>query len=380
MVAQGYFPLAQSCLRLAQGCLRVAQGCIRVAQGCLRVAQGCLLLFVSAAAQAIEVPDLYVADVYVTSETEQQRLSGARAGLLQVLVRVSGSQAVVDSPQVRSALRSPTRYYYQYSYRATDRTFQVGDEILPGRILRLSFEPNAVAGLLRDAGFPVWGSNRPSVLLWLAVRDASGRELLAEADNSPLKIALDEQARARGLPLMYPLLDLEDSARISEAEVWGAFLERIAAASERYNPDSILSGRIQQDPAGQWRASWAIRVDGQWLRTEGAAASIQELLAEVIDQLADRLAERYAVGSAKGEILLRIEDVRTAADYASVMSYLSGLSPVLDTSVTRVEGSDLELVLSTEGQREQLVELIELDRQMILLNAGEQRLLYRWLP
>ena len=184
-------------------------------------------LFASSA-HAVTVSDLYVADVYVTAESDSQRLSGARAGLLQVLVRVSGSQSVVDSPEIRAALRSPTRYYYQYSYRATDRTFQVGDEILPGRILRLSFEPNAVAGLLRDAGYAVWGSNRPSVLLWVAVQDENGRSIVSEIDGdssgADIKQAFDELAKARGLPILYPLLDLEDTSRVSEAEVWGAFL------------------------------------------------------------------------------------------------------------------------------------------------------------
>jgi hypothetical protein len=331
-------------------------------------------------AQAVTVNDLYVADVYVTSESESQRLSGARAGLLQVLVRVSGNQDVVDNPQIRAALRSPTRYYYQYSYRATDRTFQVGDEILPGRILRLSFEPNAVASLLRNAGFAVWGSNRPSVLLWVAVQDRERRRIVSELNAIELKEAFDELARARGLPFFYPLLDLEDASRVSEAEVWGAFLDRVEAASVRYNPDSILTGRVQQDPTGQWRASWAIQVDGLWQRLESAAPGPRELLADVVDQLADKLAVRYAVGSARGEVTLRVEDISSVESYANVLKYLSGLSPVLDATVVRVEGSDLELTLSTEGQREQLIQLIELDRQMILLNDSPDRLLYRWLP
>ncbi|MFT7138177.1 MAG: hypothetical protein ACI9B8_000592, partial [Sulfitobacter sp.] len=55
--------------------------------------------FMSAPSFAVLVKDLYVADVYVTSESEAQRLSGARAGLLQVLVRVSGTQAVADDEQ-----------------------------------------------------------------------------------------------------------------------------------------------------------------------------------------------------------------------------------------------------------------------------------------
>ncbi len=77
---------------------------------------------------------------------------------------------------------------------------------------------------------------------------------------------------------------------------------------------------------------------------------------------------------------MRVEDVSDVEAYANVLKYLSALAPVLDTSVVKLEGTDIELKLSTEGQQEQLIELIELDRQMILLNESDERLLYRWLP
>lgn len=326
------------------------------------------------------MPDLYVADVYVTSESEAQRLSGARAGLLQVLVRVSGTQAVTEDEQIRLALRNPSRFYYQYSYQTTDREFQVGTEIVQGRILRISFEPNAIAALLRGAGFSVWGSNRPSVLLWVAVKDERGRRIMTESDGDDLSRAFAELAKERGLPMLYPLMDLEDAAGISTAEVWGAFLGRIDGASARYNPDSILSGRVQRDAGGQWRGNWAYRIDGSWARFEGSASSSRELVAEVVDQLADKLAIRYAVGSSKSVVSLRVEGIESAAAYAAVLSYLQSLTPVLDTYVASVEGGDVVLELSTEGQQSQLIEIIELDRKMTLLNASDDRLLYQWIP
>ena len=324
--------------------------------------------------------DLYVSDVYVTSESEAQRLSGARAGLLQVLVRVSGTQAVTEDEQIRLALRNPSRFYYQYSYQTTDREFQVGAELIQGRILRISFEPNAIAALLRDAGFSVWGSNRPSVLLWVAVNDERGRRIMTESDGGDISKAFAELAKERGLPMLYPLMDLEDASGISAAEVWGTFLGRIDGASVRYNPDSILTGRVQRDVSGQWRANWAYRIDGNWSRFEGLAGSSRELVVEVVDHLADKLATRYAVGSAKSTVSVRIEGVNSAAAYAAVLAYLQSLAPVLDTYVASVEGSDLVLELSTEGQQSQLIEIIELDRKMALLNASDDRLLYRWIP
>ncbi|MGK0337619.1 MAG: hypothetical protein ACJAXW_001796 [Candidatus Azotimanducaceae bacterium] len=334
----------------------------------------------SAPSFAVLVKDLYVADVYVTSESEAQRLSGARAGLLQVLVRVSGTQAVADDEQIRLALRNPSRFYYQYSYQTTDREFQVGTEIIQGRILRISFEPNSIAALLRNAGFSVWGSNRPSVLLWVAVNDERGRRIMTESDGDDISRAFSELAKERGLPMLYPLMDLEDAAGISAAEVWGAFLGRIDGASVRYNPDSILSGRVQRDASGQWRGNWTYRIDGNWSQFEGLAGSSGELVVEVVDQLADKLATRYAVGSSKSSVTVRIESVDSAEAYAAVLLYLQSLAPVLDTYVASVEGSDLVLELSTEGQQSQLIEIIELDHKMTLLNASDDRLLYRWIP
>jgi len=329
---------------------------------------------------AVPVSDLYVADAYVTSESQAQRLAGSRAGLLQVLVRVSGTQAVADDEQIRQALSNPSRFYYQYSYQSTDREFQVGSEIVPGRILRINFEPNSIAALLRSAGFPVWGSNRPSVLLWVAVNDDRERRLMTENDGEPVSQSLTELAKERGLPMFYPLMDLEDAASLSTAEVWGAFLDRIDAASVRYNPDSVLSGRVQELSDGQWRGHWAYRIDGRWARFEGIAGTPTELVSEVVDKLADKLAARYAVGSSKGAVSLRVEGIDSAQAYAAALDYLKTLAPVLDTYVVSIEGNDVVFQLSTEGQQQQLVEIIELDRKMTLLNAGNERLLYRWMP
>ena len=326
------------------------------------------------------VPNLYVADVYVTNESESQRLSGARAGLVQVLIRVSGTQAVTEDEKIRQALRNPSRYFYQYGYQTTDREFQVGDQVLQGRILRINFEPNAIAALLRESGFSVWGSNRPSVLLWVAVSDDKGRRLTTENDGSEVSTALADLARERGLPMLYPLMDLEDASALSVAEVWGAFLDRVDGASVRYNPDSILSGRVQRDSSEQWLGYWAYRIDGKWTRIQNQAASQRDLIADVVDRLADQLASRYAVGSARGVVNLRVEGIESAQAYAAVLSYLQSLAPVLDTYVARVEGTDVIFELSTEGQQQQLVEIIELDRKMALLNASNERLLYRWIP
>ena len=317
----------------------------------------------------------------MVSEEERQLARGARAGLLQVLVRVSGTKEVENSSLIASSLRKPEVYYYQYSYESTDKTLQIDDEAVPAQLLRIHFEPSAVAKLLRRAGFPVWGSNRPGVLLWLALSDVDGRRILSGNEVSEITRALQDQARLRGLPLLFPLLDLEDSASLSTAEVWGAFLGRIADASTRYNPDCILTGRIQKDSADRWTVNWSYQIDREWRVTDSVTFSADEMIRSMVDRLANELAERYAIDSSRSRVTIRIESIENLDDYASVSNYLESLGPVLNSYVVRVKGGEVEFKLDTEGQNEQLIELIQLDEKMVLLNADEnmEMLHYRWV-
>ncbi|MFT7685622.1 MAG: hypothetical protein ACI9FB_000965 [Candidatus Azotimanducaceae bacterium] len=331
--------------------------------------------------QAVTVDDLYVANVYVTSQSASELKSGARAGLIQVLTRVSGSSTVQQHTIVSKALRNPSPYYYQYSYQSTEKEFQIGDEIVAATNLRLRFEPNAIAQLLRSAGFPVWGSNRPSILLWIALNDGQERRLLSELDHSELTAALSMHAKLRGLPLLYPLLDLEDNSSISTAEVWGAFLGRVEEASRRYNPDAMLSARIQKSEGGEWSGNWYYQIDGEWQEFENFALTAEELVLELVDMLVVDLAAQYAVDSSESFVELRVEGVDSLKDYSAISKYLQSLTPVLDTYVALVDQDEVVFQLKTEGRVEQLIEIIGLDTSMMLLNgsAKNQKLYYRWL-
>jgi hypothetical protein len=362
---------------------------------------GLFLCLFSGFSLALTVEDLYMAEVLVVSEDEKQLTRGARAGLLQVLVRVSGSQEVEKNPLIARSIRNPKAYYYQYSYESSNKVLQISGQVVPAKLLRILFEPSAVAKLLRQAGFSVWGSNRPGVLLWLAVSDADGRRLLSEnnvyennvyesntlinnvPENDVNEIigTLQDQARLRGVPLLFPLLDLEDSASLSTAEVWGAFLGRIDDASIRYNPDSVLTARFQKDSAGRWSSNWSYRIDREWQVAKTESFGAGEMVRTMVDKLADELATRYAIDSSRGQVTVLIESVESLGDYAAVKKYLESLAPVLDSSVTRVERGEVEFRLSTEGKSEQLIEIIGLDEKMVLLNADERQdaLHYRWL-
>lgn len=328
----------------------------------------------------MQVDDLYVGEVLVPGIGNEALVlrDGSRAALRQVLVRVSGSTAVEQNASIISALRNPENYYYQYGYESTDRRLVVEGQDSPARLLRVSFEPSAISRLLRSAGYPVWGSNRPGTLIWIAVSDESGRRLVSESNRDELGTALAFDAAARGLPLMYPLLDLEDTARLSTAEVWGLFADRIEVASMRYSPDVILAGRIQRSSVGTVTGRWMYRIEDRWLSLENSAESVEFIVADVVDRLTDELAARYAVGSTRTELLVRVEAVERLEDYAALSAYLESLTPVIDSSVVEVSGGEVLFLLQTEGQVQQLREIIDLDEKLIFI-SGTDTLRYRWL-
>ena len=283
---------------------------------------------------------------------------------------------------VKSALLRPQQYYDQYSYEKPEMSPDSAEVQESGQILKIHFEPGAVARLLREAGLPVWGSNRPSSLIWLAVENEFGRIILSDNSDDELVRLLFIEAQRRGLPILLPLLDLDDEANITAAAVWGGFQGKVDDASGRYDPDAIVSGRIYQGPDGEWLANWFYKTVGEWHNIHSLSIHASDVIGEVIDQLADSLAQRYALDSTRSNVWMRVDAVEQLSDYVQLSRYLADLTPVLEVSTVRVEGDEVLYQLSTEGKVGQLVELIGMDQKLMYLGSvgtDSRELQYRWL-
>ena len=219
------------------------------------------------------------------------------------------------------------------------------------------------------------------MLVWVAVSEGQDRRILGEDDVGDVTVTLLDQARQRGVPLLFPILDLEDAYQISTAEVWGAFLDRVDSASLRYNPDAVLTGRVQQEIGNRWSGKWSFRIGSVWQSVENVGFSSEELARRMINLLADEMASRYALGSSQGNVKLMVEGVMDLPDYAELSRYLETLTPVLNSSVIGLQDDVVEFELQTEGQYEQLVKIIELDERLVLLSRDERnkKLHYRWM-
>ena len=352
-----------------------------------------LLLVVAQKLDAVTLENLYQAEVLSDSQSDAQRRIDASEGLSQVLMRVSGRSDILQNPVIVAALKTPEQYYSEFSYARVEAGNdeaaalpQPGLDPLPAetprQVMRIRFAPSLIAKILREADLPVWGSNRPSVLSWMAIDDESGRQVLGEANPSLFAKTLNQAARARGVPLLLPLWDLEDSRGVSSSEIWGRFLGRIEAASKRYSPDKILVFRAESEFSNQWRGDWSLGEGGQWRSGTVYGESQAQLATALVGVLASVLSEQYAVTSTRSEVRLTVEGITEIQDYAEVSRYLEGLTQVMSVQPIRILTDMVEFKLRSEGEVQQIIDVIALDRKLTLLRLDESSstLWYRWTP
>jgi len=309
------------------------------------------------------VGGLYEAIVPVETQDETERRQALHKAMWQVLVKLTGDSAIVDDERAKTLINDAQRYVQQYRYLepATD-----GSEA--GLRLWTGFDPAAVDEALRRLGIATWGRERPATLVWLAVEDDRGRRLVGMEQTSPYLNLLARRARERGLPLLLPLMDLEDTARLSATAIFDADREAIKDASGRYPADTVLALSLSGVDSERATARWTLmtgEADGDKWRTEGGSA--EEAIAGGVERLADTLARRYAPKTFAGQarrIRLAVSDVDGFDDYARTQRYLAGLSSISRVDVVAVEPGRVVFELESLGGEESFEQAVAIGRTL----------------
>ncbi len=301
-----------------------------------------LALAVVVTAEAARVDDLYVAEVALEENTGAARSAAFSKALNQVLVKVTGLEALPEEQAASFSNAAP--FIRQY-------------RILEKNLIQVTFDPVALRRQLDAAGLPVWSAERPVVMVWLAVDQGQGRrDLLGAAgmfsqDDSAdrYRDSLYAAADARGLPVVLPLLDGEDLSKVSVADAWGGFGDVLVAASERYAADATLVGRLREVGAEGTQVRWSMYVAeervSEW---EGDVAAGPRVVADI---LAQQLATYAADADA---ITVTVRDIVSLEQYSRALRYLRSLSIVDQVGVSRVLGSAVEFSVTARSDSERL--------------------------
>lgn len=321
------------------------------------------------------LPWLYEVAVPVASQSRQERRTASSAALLTVLTRLTGLAHVPHTPEVVAALRSPESYYNEFRFVAGD-----SDEMLE---LVFQFDSVPLLELIKAAALPIWRSSRRQVIAWVVVEDGGTRSLLGATGESIIVEAMNNQAKKRGIPLLLPLLDLQDQLQVTPAAVWGRLSQVLEPASQRYGAEVVLVGRAEIADSGQWLSDWEFWIDGRAVAWRGTEGDLLDQAVAVVDVLADELAARSAVlGRETRKLRISIGGIRTPADYGDLLRYLESLEFVDAVAVAQLRGTRLSLLVSTRAAPEQLLGLLEADRQLFndqlaIAEQADLRLVWR---
>ncbi len=307
-----------------------------------------LLLSLAAPLPAVEVEGLYSVQVPVDPNEPESRTTAYERALQQILVRVTGSEDAAFSPELNALFPNPARFVMQYR---------------PGEnnSLWVLLDGAAIEQVLQRSSMPVWSSDRPLTVLWIAVDWGRGeRELLtaAPAGGRPLadraqqlRERIKRVAAARGVPVILPTAGADEE--INSSDVWGGFHDRLMQASRNYNAGSILVGRLRVGDAE--RSRWNYYAGSEQRQWNGDVE-------DAVHLLADTLAGQFAfAGNARAEaVALTVANIRSVTAFATVQGLVDGLEMIDGYTVDVVSGNQIRYLININGGARRLASVLDL--------------------
>jgi len=350
----------------------------------LRTLLICVLTY-ACHALAAEVTGLFETQVIAGSQSSEDRNSAMQTALSIVLHRVAAGHDIAKDPSVRAALADAPRYVKQYQYALVESLWPASAGARSARTMRVLFDEPALINLLKSSNLKVWGETRPETLLWLVVEENSQRLFFKPETMPELDLAFKSLAKQQGLPLLYPLMDIDEQRQLSVQDVLSAYPQHLLSASERYGVVSILAGRVVKDK-NCWQSDWAFYFDQRVEQWTHDCGSLNEVILMGLQGVYGKLSNYYAVKPftvvEKKKVTLKISGILTSDDRDRVLRYLKSLTMVTSVDwLTGSAGQDIYKV-GFDGNRTDLEDRLALGRILNPQdheNAGTDELNYRLL-
>lgn len=331
----------------------------------------CLVFIPAIPVFGARLKDLYEAEVPVTGRDPAAQTQGMQTALRLVLVKLTGDRNAAGRPGVDRLIKNPEAFVQQYGYRQSEG--MTGGTTVP--VLWVKFDPEALERGLEQAGAPVWGRERPALLLWLSVEDGGSRRVLSREDPSAYRETLYARARWRGVPLVLPVLDTTDEAWSEAIAVSLPMSEQIAAAARRYGADAVLAGQLTGISPALWQAEWTLFAEGRNESWSSQGDLPEVALDEGIDLAVDALHAHFAglkETLEPGLVAVVVEGVSSLEQYTRVERYLRTLDPVRRVDVKRLEPDRAEFHLTARGGAEAVSRAITLGTTLQALDTGTE--------
>jgi hypothetical protein len=309
------------------------------------------LAWLPEAGPALTRADLYQATVPVADRSEGAQSAAFQAALRMVLVRVTGRRTADEDPALAPLIASAARYVQQYR-RARD------NELL------VSFDGGAIERWLTQNGQPLWGHERPSTVVWLAVAGVpQGGMIVSAEDTSELKSAVDAAADLRGAPLVWPTAADLQQDHVDYATLASAPASSLAEIGHHLGADGVLIGRASNASAAA-AVRWTFLFQDRSSEFSGGPA-------EGVNRVADTYAGLFAASGNLAAVDIEVSGVADLREYAGMLAYLESLALISHVGVTAFDGDTVRLQLTARGGADALQHVLALNGRLQPIGAGD---------
>ncbi len=349
--------------------------------------------------------DLFNTSALVVNQTPEVRRQAVERSLRMVLVRLSGNTETLSAPEIQGALQRATDYLERFTYQSTNQTLTIAGAQQAATLLIMQFNGAELINLLKQSRQSVWQASRPDVLVWTAT-DTRGKKYV-DIDSEMAK-ALSSAAIKRGLPIVIPVLDLEDRAALTVSRLWAIDESSVRKAAARYATNAVLSGRFTVNQ-NLWKGNFILihKDKNTYLTASGNNQS--EVAAEIVDQVTDYFAQIYsvsydAIGSSNNlpinansnvnsvntsvervggqtpialpfsrdprSFYIQVSNIQGFEQYIALMNYLDGLALVDSITIANAQFPRLLLDVKLSVGEQQFLSTLELDKRLQRVSSG----------
>jgi hypothetical protein len=306
------------------------------------------------------VKDLYEIELPVQSDKatfDQSKLT--ELAFREVLIRVSGSEKILSIGAITQALKELDKYVSKVSFKQKSPA---------ERSMKVKFNENLINQLLISIKHPAWDKTRPLTLVWLVVSREDGPHWVGNGSEEILSKDFEKILNQRAVPFLLPMLDLTDTAQVTEQDVLTDTTAPIEQASQRYNPDLILMGHLS-NKAGSWQGHWSLLKTGEKASWENTGKELSDLLNASVEGLTAKLVGREFALDKPNDIIhpltISISGIGDAEQYVKVFDHLKNLPSVVDVEVAQVMPEKTIFNLKTSVSNDAIVKAIVAGRILV---------------
>lgn len=325
---------------------------------------------------AVKVTSLYQAELPVSSQAEDVKAKAVKAGLLQVLVKISGDPDITKNPLIHAALNKADYYIQEYSYSSTTTDSS-------HFLIQIHYNPADINRLLKKAGVAYWGENRPLILVWLAVASPQqGTIIIGNEAPGTIYASMKLQGKKYGLPLIFPMMDVADVSQVSPADITQMAVPVLQEAGKRYEADALLIGKFgKQD--NLYQGQWQLVMGNNTWNFTGSGATLDAAIDTVMSNVSQTLAKYYRVkitNAPEAWVKLEVSNVTRRNDLNGLVQYLKQLTSVQQVRLSMVTGDVVELAVLIRGPLLAFQQNATIGQHLVLKeqNEADNKLSYEW--